>query len=37
MKSESGDMRGGFGSLAAQGFLAVFPARESQRDERETP
>ncbi len=28
MQSESGDMCGGFGSLAVQGFLAPFPARE---------
>ena len=37
MQSESGDMCGGFGSLAQQGFLTAFPARESRRDERETP
>ena len=36
MQSESGDMCGGFGSLAQQGFLALFPAREAHRAERET-
>ena len=36
MKSESGDMCGGFGSLAQQGFLTLFPAREAHRAERET-
>ena len=36
MQSESGDMCGGFGILAVQGFLALFPAREAQRAERET-
>ena len=36
MNSESSDMRGGFGSLAQQGFLTPFPARESRRGERET-
>ena len=36
MESESGDMCGGFGSLAEQGFLALFPAREPSRGERET-
>ena len=28
MESESGDMCGGFGNLAQQGFLTPFPARE---------
>ena len=36
MQSESGDMCGGFGSLAQQGFLTLFPAREAHRAERET-
>ena len=36
MQSESGDMCGGFGSLAVQGFLALFPAREPRGGERET-
>ena len=36
MQSESGDMCGGFGSLALQGFLAPFPAREPHGGERET-
>ena len=36
MQSESGDMCGGFGSLAVQGFLALFPAREPHGGERET-
>ncbi len=36
MKSEPSDMRGGFGSLAKQGFLTPFPAREPRRGERET-
>ena len=36
MQSESGDMFGGFGSLAQQGFLTLFPAREAHRAERET-
>ncbi len=31
MQSESGDMCGGFGPLAVQGFLALFPARETRR------
>ena len=30
MQSESGDLCGGFGTLAVQGFLALFPAREAQ-------
>ena len=33
---DSGDMCGGFGSLAVQGFLAPFPAREPHGGERET-
>ena len=33
---ESGDMRGGFVSLAQQGFLTLFPAREPLGGERET-
>ena len=36
MQSESGDMYGGFGNLAVQGFLALFPAREPHGGERET-
>ena len=36
MQSESGDMCGGFGNLAAQGFLALFPAREPHGGERKT-
>ena len=36
MQSESGDTCGGFGSLALQGFLAPFPAREPHGGERET-
>ena len=36
MQSESGDMCGGFGNLAVQGFLAPFPAREPHGGERET-
>ncbi len=36
MQSESGDMCGGFESLAVQGFLAPFPAREPHGGERET-
>ena len=36
MQSESGDMCGGFGSLAQQGFLAPFSAREPHGGERET-
>ena len=36
VSSESGDMCGGFGTLAVQGFLALFPAREARRAERET-
>ena len=34
-QSEPSDMRGGFGSLAQQGFLAGFSARE--RSEQEKP
>ena len=36
VKSESSDMCGGFGSLARQGFLTPFPAREPRRGERKT-
>ena len=34
IQSESGDMCGGFGGLASQGFLTAFPAREPCGRER---